>query len=538
MLKRTFSFLFLVALFQLSYITMNAQTFLKEDWSSGQFSTNQWTTNSGNGFITISDEGTAYSKAVSMGHNSTQQGIDSVTLTTKWYDASGITKGILLFKFNYRLLNPDTTRWPLLKIYCDNGTGWQKLYEMTFDSTMNWQEIKTSLEVAKGHQFRLMWVAAREADTAYGTWLIDDIVVEAPSNETYFPLNASHDSTSNSHKVKLKWQSPRQSNLTDALSDSTIKFYSNPNPVNLFCQNLKWGYGSCFDNRIFKTGFLYEVNFHHSVYYNFKGRSRYKLHLVNVSNKEILKTFGPFTTTKESGWERNIPLNLVQYENVDTIAVLLEPLDYNGDVCMPAISQGVSQTITNNIVLMRLYYDVALSILHDNFQALVDVKVLTSEGKFTSLSPISYEVNRWEQSIPLNYTTMATVDSSSYSFTDDEVSPNWYSYYITAKYADGNTINSDTTIIQVPTSQAIKELDQNRVTVYPNPLRGRTLQFTNPQVIQSITIKDMLGRTVYSTENREQVNSAIHLSDIPAGNYVIQILLTDNKWITNKLIVL
>ena len=81
---------------------MNAQTFLNEDWSSGQFSTNQWTTNSGNGFISISDEGTAYSKAVSMGHNSTQQGIDSVTLTTKWYDASSITKWILLFKFNYR----------------------------------------------------------------------------------------------------------------------------------------------------------------------------------------------------------------------------------------------------------------------------------------------------------------------------------------------------------------------------------------------------------------------------------------------------
>ena len=187
---------------------------------------------------------------------------------------------------------------------------------------------------------------------------------------------------------------------------------------------------------------------------------------------------------------------------------------------------------------MSLYNNSAYVYNCSEVGSMLEVKILTTEGKLVSLSPISYEVNRWEQSMPLNYTTMATVDSSSYSFTDDEVSPNWYSYYITAKYADGKTINSDTTIIQVPTSQAIKELDQNRVTVYPNPLRGRTLQFTNPQVILSITIKDMLGRTVYSTENREQISSAIHLSDIPAGNYVIQILLTDNKWITNKLIVL
>ena len=517
---------------------MNAQTFLKEDWSSGQFSTNQWTTNSGNGFISISDEGTAYSKAVSMGYNSTQQGIDSVTLTTKWYDASSITKGILLFKFNYRLLNPDTTRWPLLKIYCDNGTGWQKLYEMTFDSTMNWQEIKTSLEIAKGHQFRLMWVAAREADTAYGTWLIDDIVVDAPSNETYFPLIASHDTTSNNHEVKLKWQSPRKSNSTTALTDSTLKLYNSPDPVDIFAENLKWGYGSYFDNRPFKTAFLYEVSFHHGTYYNFKGRSRYNINLVNPNNREILKTFGPFTTTKESGWERNIPLNLIQFENVDTLAVLIEPLDYNYLFCMPALSISFNPNTYSISLVMSLYNNSVYGFHHDAAGPMIEIKILTSEGKLVSLSPISYEVNRWEQSMPLNYTTMATVDSSSYSFTDDEVSPNWYSYYITAKYADGKTINSDTTNIQVPISQAIKELDQNRVTVYPNPLRGRTLQFTNPQVIQSITIKDMLGRTVFSTENREQINSAIHLSDIPTGNYVIQILLTDNKWITNKLIVL
>ncbi|HBZ66315.1 MAG TPA: hypothetical protein DEO70_05705 [Bacteroidales bacterium] len=513
-----------------------AQTTLpfSETWESGQFTTHGWAVNQGSGQCLIVDEGIGGGKAVKTGHLATQTGNDSVVLQTPLLDATNVAEGILLFRFGYKLMNPDSTRWPLLKVYCDAGAGWEKLYELTYNASYDWRELKTHLAMAVGHQFRLMWVACREADSVNGQWLIDNISISGPSDKPFFPLTAVAENSVSQYQTKLNWEKPQVNGTTGALSHDTIAYYEEFIEMDLFFQELKHGYGVRFNYTPFHDANLYELRFHHHSWLGFTGRSSYNIRIMDLYSGEIVKTSGPFTTTCTEGWEEHIPLDLSQFNDIDSIAVLIEPLTYNPEICMPGVS-------LNDFPVGDKIHTIRISLLDPSLYSGIEyaeiavmVTFLTPEGKQFTIDPSSYNIQRWQQSLPLNYNLMATTDSTTTEWFDADVTKGWYSYYVAANYADGSAIHSDTVAVEMPSGIGIQEAATTRPAVFPNPVTGNTIRFSYADQIALASVYDLTGRCLLQTAAQDALQAGIDVSHLTNGHFIVKLLLQDGNIVCRK----
>ncbi len=517
-------------------IVSHAQTSLpfSETWESGQFSTHGWAVTQGSGQCLITNEGISGGKAVKLGHLSSQTGIDSVVLQTPLLDATNVAEGILLFRFGYKLMNPDSTKWPLLKVYCDAGAGWERLYELTYNASYDWRELKTHLTMAVGHQFRLMWVASREADSVNGQWLIDNITISGPSDKPFFPLTAVAENSVDQYQAKLNWQKPQVNGTTGAFLYDTIDYFGDSIFYNVYLQMLNCGYGIRVKYNQWQNDYLYELSFHHQSWLGFTGRSSYNIQLMNLNTREIVKTIGPFTTTCTVGWEEHLPLNLSQFNGIDTLAVLIEPLTYNPESCMPGVSVNSGDHFGHDHNIALSLYDQSYIFYMNNIEPVLRLTLLTPEGKQFTVDPSSYNVHRWQQSLPLNYNLMATTDSTSTEWFDSDVTKGWYSYFVEANYSDGSAIHSDTVAVEMPSGIGIQETVTTHPAVFPNPVTGNKIRFSNADQIVLASVYDLTGRCLLQTSANDARQEGIDVSMLTNGHFIVKMLLKDGTTISRK----
>lgn len=215
--------LILYVVFPFSQLRAQNALPFSENWESGSFGTNGWAISGSSENCTLINEGlnSNWSLALSLPDGLTVG--DSVAVQSPWLDATGIGNELLVFRFDYKLLNADSTRWPLLKVYADAGNGWKKLYELTYNASLDWRELKADLSMAKGHQVRLMWVAMKDTVNTEGQWFVDNIVLQVPAATTVFNLAGTAVNQPDNYKVDLRWGKPGVDPLSGQFADSVLR---------------------------------------------------------------------------------------------------------------------------------------------------------------------------------------------------------------------------------------------------------------------------------------------------------------------------
>ncbi|MCE1169424.1 MAG: T9SS type A sorting domain-containing protein [Sphingobacteriia bacterium] len=514
-----------------------------ETWESGSFEGNGWLIKQGEGQCTIANQGLNSNRSVFFNLPIGTATGDSTTIQSPWLDATGVIDGLLVFKFDYKLVNPDSTKWPLMKVYCDYGQGWTKLHELTYNASLDWRELKSNLADAKGHKVRLMWVAMKESDNAVGQWYIDNIKVEVPGSITLFGLNGTVFNQPDDYKAVLNWNKPMVYNFGGAFSDSLINYFGLfiPEYLHLYYQYTGTGSGIFFDNTPYKGSLLSEVEFYYQPEIGFSGRSSYRVQLMDFKTRKLIGTFGPFTTSDSLGWQKHIPFNLTPIPDVDSLAVLIEPLTpYSidkGNVDMPGVAfwENYHYNYRHSVVISL--YDNSYKFIADNGELLVLLKLLTPEGKQITVDPSIYHINRWQQSLPLNYYSIASVNGSDLGWSDNDVIKGGYSYYVTANYLDGSSINSDTIMIQMPAGLGISSPSQILTNVEPNPINKKILRFSNPEFINKAVVFDLTGRCLIDITDHSALVNGIPLDGFASGPYLVRIILSDGSIIGRKFII-
>jgi len=174
-----------------------------------------------------------------------------------------------------------------------------------------------------------------------------------------------------------------------------------------------------------------------------------------------------------------------------------------------------------------MFKDVSLSSITMSAGADFDLEV----GQDTTLTLSFAPSNATEKSVEWlsNHTNFATVVGGLVTAVAKGVAT------ITAKSIANPTI-SDAVIINVTDHTGIEDLRSSGIRVYPNPAHGEVFINNSMLKMKQISLTDISGKVIYTSQGFETKNIMINLSGIRSGLYLLNIE-TEDKIVHEKLII-
>lgn len=198
---------------------------LSDDFSSGSFSTNQWTAGpswSINPGIGIDPPAAAFQVPTSPGPYESP-------LTTWYYDATQYSPcdagGIIHIGLSFQLLCESSTQSGIQKfqvqIVTDNGVS--VISEYQADSLNEWKDFHQEiLSRVAGHYFRIRLVALGESDGSAAAWYVDNVLLYwAISDNTYPMVVTAHRTGNPENDILVSWEFRYPNHITYVLDDNT-----------------------------------------------------------------------------------------------------------------------------------------------------------------------------------------------------------------------------------------------------------------------------------------------------------------------------
>ena len=175
-----------------------------ENFTTGVFETNQWTVNGGNWSIAGQAGNPAPAAQFSYAPVVTgyEQSIESYYLI-----GSNVIDGSIKLDFDLKhtLINASETESLVVEV--NNGSGWAQVAEYKNTANIEWETKNVDITSrAKGHVFRIRFVAKGENTTNINNWLVDNVhvysICEAPTN-LVAAINAPY-----GDQILLTWEGP------------------------------------------------------------------------------------------------------------------------------------------------------------------------------------------------------------------------------------------------------------------------------------------------------------------------------------------
>ena len=515
--------LFLSLLLSATGLLGQATLPFSEDWESGTFVTNGWAANNGDGFANAMANGVNGSLALNFGHAIPRLGNAPTTIESPWIDATEAKSGLLYFSFEYAFLNADSTRWEMLQVYCDTGSGWQLVIELSYFASLDWRTYTTHLQQAMGTNFRLKFQVLAESESASGTWLVDNINVWSSSK-----VDFTVESTVNANPVTglgigLTWNEPASNSAVSYATD-TLNYHTNEELGHNY-SGLKWAYGPVFPISSFSNSLFYEFEFMQHVSSIPLSRVVFNIRFIDWDAQLLIDSLGPFISDGNSKWVKKIPLNLREFNNINNLGVFVEPLDTNIYNCViPEFVLGSYITephsfgykLTPPIWNIPFGYEFLMNLVLLDKQT--GKKIYLAGSKSTP----TYNLHRWQESLPLNYTLMNATPLSDTSYFDAAVEKGWYSYFVEATYPNQQVLYSDTARAYMPTSAGLIEPSHAQVSLFPNPAQHQ-LHINTQQSITGLQLLNSQGRQVANLLPEPTQALTVPLVAFAPGLYVARI---------------
>ncbi len=163
--------------------------------------------------------------------------------------------------------------------------------------------------------------------------------------------------------------------------------------------------------------------------------------------------------------------------------------------------------------------------------------ITISEDTICLGSTINYSITVSGGTPPYTVNVAFGDGGSSSSLTGSQTYNNANSYTLVYTVTDDAipSLSNDSTItIVVEPCSSIEEEKENAVLIFPNPSKDGLVTLTNVKSNSSITVYNVIGEVVYSTNAVE--NKQLDLSSLNKGSYFISVV-NDNNKITKKLII-
>jgi len=176
-----------------------------EDWNTGLFTTNQWTTQGANWRIAGQVGNPAPSAEFFYNPAQTEY---SQSLTSSWLNAAQYIDGNIWLDFDLKLQDLNATGDEILKVEVYNGSAWSTVKTITAEGNIDWemQHINIS-SLAKNKVFRIRFTAEGMNTLDIYNWMIDNIHVYRQCAEPT-ELTATEVSSPGNLSVVLNWTAP------------------------------------------------------------------------------------------------------------------------------------------------------------------------------------------------------------------------------------------------------------------------------------------------------------------------------------------
>ena len=94
-----------------------------------------------------------------------------------------------------------------------------------------------------------------------------------------------------------------------------------------------------------------------------------------------------------------------------------------------------------------------------------------------------------------------------------------------------SAIHSDTVAVEMPSGIGIQETVTTHPAVFPNPVTGNTIRFTNADQIVLASVYDLTGRCLLQTSAIDARQEGIDVSMLTNGHLIVKLLLKRNNFV-------
>lgn len=515
-----------------------------EDWQSGSFETNNWTTDSENWAVKSSVGND--SPSVSF-HRSPIETYYSYSLTSSLFDANDLSVGHIVFKFDLKLDDATESGTEFLKLKVKDSMNWITLDSISNSGSFDWTTYTFNIEeYTIGHQFQIAFEAEGNNSLNIMDWFIDNIEIYRECDPPANLFNSLYWNDNDDYGSIVEWDTPNS-----VLSSEEILHYGSL--TNFSAVGL--------DNEdSFITAIRYDnLN-------EFEGDTIYSInYFINENGFDdiIIKVWKGSNASNEIRSDTVDPIIGTSNEYVFSTPIVVEPnteywFGYKIVNCAPGtfpagcnagpavIGYGDKVKLPGNN-----YWD-NLSDLGLDYNWNISVNLVHYPDLFPE-TLLGYNIYR-SSNVDTNYQYIDFVNSNDtiihYRYFDNylpEEDTNTYSSAICFKVNAVWAQNNDTCISEFGTQLGAPWNDETCIMIlgdntdtetgiklYPNPVKSN-LKIITPNIISEISIYNISGQLVKSRQSTKKPEEIINVSDLKSGIYFIKIQ-TDKRTITKNFI--
>lgn len=497
-----------------------------ENFTSGSFETNQWTTESSNWvIIQVGDTVPAaiFSKNPPVSNYSS-------SLTSPWLNAENFIDGRIYMDFDLNIIRNGQSDSEFLYMDVFDGNEWiQKVKYFISYASPDWAHQSIDLtEEAMDNQFKVRFRAEGDSSLNLEYWAIDNINVY---RKCMPPLNLQYSyPTSDPCLITLNWDVP---GITGPGTNKWLSWNNgeNYNGIGSVCGNCKTTVAIRFTPLQLYAYHNFKLTAIRFFPYDENGTITLKVWTgANASQLVLTQPMDSFVTGQWNEVTLDNPLTIT---NTDELWI-----GYDADVIMgspvPGIDCGPSVSGYGDMISFNGSPFVSLSetfFLQGNWNLEGFVSNSGTQSTFKNTRSLTeYRVYRNNEYIG-STTDLTYVDNfSGYS---------WPVYTVTAVYADCESDFSNEVSIQGTQDNCnvgVEDALLNSINVYPNPSTDRVTIICSRN-IRRFALIDMVGHVLNDYDLEKEKTTHISLSGLQAGVYNLRFESVDGRFGTKKVIV-
>jgi hypothetical protein len=485
-----------------------------EPWDQGNFNYNLWNFDpaQGNWIVSPTDGNPSPSAGFSWQPPVTNY---SFALVSPVMNATAINCAGVWLDYDCRLVNQNPTGKEYLSVDVYYNNIWHSIVRYINNQNLTWFSEHKKINPVVGKAFKIRFVAGGSNSTDIVNWNVDNIHIYADS---YPALNLSGDPQG--YDVHLTW-SPPDCNVGNPLNEG---FEESVFPPPDWTQIITNPYDTWIHTGNNSPMGVHSGNYAAAVSTSYTHQDEWLIaHNIAITGPLVFWSFAFQGSTHNDQYYVKI-----SPDSGTTWQILL---DISALPPYPS-SSGYNQWNEPYTVDMSYFLgqvlDIAWQAVDGTGQGLwypwsIDDCTVGSDKLNPRKDPMfltGYDIYRQDpDSVNFHKINNATVTDTSY--IDPSLPPGRFSYYINAVFDQCTPTPSDTILLDV-----VAGLDQpvnDRIIVYPNPVKNFLTVKSSPDDIIKIELSDYIGQVVYTMEGLRTSFLMFEISSFQPGLYILKV---------------
>jgi hypothetical protein len=522
-----------------------------EDWSSGSFTTHNWSFPEGQGsWVVVTNYGDPSPSVAFYGYPTDTN--YSHNLLSVWFDGEEFQCSDIWLDFDLNLTIVQPTGTENLTIGKVYDTTWIPLKTLKNDASFGWKHYHLYMGFANNHYFKIGFIASGANSTALSSWIIDNIHLDYVCQTA---SNLVETGTTNNDSIFLSWTPPRcrTGELTVLIyDDGTMEngwslqlgdsgWFGNEFPVpgmsgTIESVSTRWFSSLCSNEQAFTVDFFDENHLlmatSDTFYLNYSNDDTWVT--VPVNDVPFDGTFfAMLHWTPLTGCQHWLMDDLNGPYSAQDLAWFYDDTTWQKVSTLPVGDPGVFLIrVTAFINDEKKMTELTPGVIHEYSPSINDSMVMEGYNiyrKYPSNDSSFIRIN----SAPIPVTEYVDADVSH--------SSSGYYYYVTTLYDLASTnsflcesASTDTVFASLTVGIGEKK-EQTKLKVFPVPA-STTINIQSDKTITGIGLEDHLGHSMMTLSNTTQKELILNVDGIKPGLYFLKVMTEEGVMIRKIMI--